>query len=115
VRYGKALTWSITFFLLGMLLFHTHSKVAFLATMPAVNITGPGINSQSGTNPYGVFGFQVQPNVDILVTQQGMFDMSGDGFSNTHPVGLWSDIGFDRHFSYINFCRGGDFNGRSFS
>lgn len=76
---------------IGILLFFMQNVPA--SPIPAVTITSPGIASTSGMVPYAVYGFQFQPNRDILVTQLGMFDYNGDGFVNTHSVGLWSELG----------------------
>ncbi|MBZ5602894.1 MAG: DUF4082 domain-containing protein [Acidobacteriia bacterium] len=54
----------------------------------------PGSNHTNGSvNDANVIGWEFTVNDPITVTQLGLFDVGGDGFADSHPVGLWTDTG----------------------
>ena len=65
---------------------------AYAAPIGAVSFTGgvsPGEPGDDGVTD----GWQFSIATSITVTDLGFYDVGGDGFAESHPVGMWTDGG----------------------
>ncbi|WP_306537308.1 PEP-CTERM sorting domain-containing protein [Geobacter sp.] len=69
------------------------SGEASAITVSAVTLKELGVSSMTGEVDGASQGFRFQANSPLQVTSLGIIDSEGDGFVNTHEVGLWSDSG----------------------
>lgn len=69
------------------------ASVSSAIPVPAITLKEPGVASMTGHLEGSSQGFRFQTNSSLMVTSIGIIDGNGDGFINTHDVGLWNDSG----------------------
>lgn len=63
------------------------------ADVAVTGFTGGSTNNTSGQDLPFTVGFSFTPTADVTLTQLGLWDVNGDGFVDTHQIGVWDSGG----------------------